>query len=86
MVVEAPALIIFLKTFLIATENSTSGLTHIMFFLVQTPPIFLPGKFPTWIVSCQLWLEGQVERLFGSHTFHPMSLDSNCQCDGTGQC
>ena len=59
MVAEAPALIIFSKTFLIATENSTSALTHIMFLLVQTPPIFLPGKFPTWIVSCQRWLGGR---------------------------
>ena len=58
MVAEAPALIIFSKTFLIATENSTSALTHIMFLLVQTPPIFFPGKFPTWIVPCQRWLGG----------------------------
>ena len=58
MVAEAPALIIFSKTFLIAAENSTSALTHIMFLLVQTPPILLPGKFPTWLVSCQQWLGG----------------------------
>ena len=30
-----------------------------MFLLVKTPPIFLPGKFPTWIVSCQRWLGGR---------------------------
>lgn len=29
---------------------------------------------------------GQVERPFGPHTFDLMSLDSNCQHDGTGQC
>ena len=51
-----------------------------------------PADFPSRKVShldCALperaW--GQVERLFAaSHTFNLMSLDSNCQGDGTGQC
>ena len=36
------------------------------------------------MVSERAW--GQVERLFGPHTFDLMSLDSNCRHDGTSQC
>ena len=50
-----------------------------------------PADFPSrkfsdkdCMLSRRAW--GQVERLFGPRTFDLMSLDSNCQHDGTGQC
>ena len=50
-----------------------------------------PADFPSrkvsdmdCMVSERAW--GQIERLFGPHTFDLMSLDSNCRHDGTSQC
>ena len=85
MVAEAPALIIFSKIFLVAAENSTSVLTYVIFPLVRTRPIFLPGKFPTWIVCCQRGLEGRSSVSLGP-TPSTLCLWINCQHDGTGQC
>ena len=50
-----------------------------------------PADFPSrkasdmdCMLSKRAW--GRVERLFGPHTFDLMSLDSNCQRNGTAQC
>ena len=50
------------------------------------PAVFPSSKVPDMDSTLSKMAWGQVERLIGSHTFDPMSLDSNCQCDGTGQC
>lgn len=49
-----------------------------------------PADFPSrkvsdmdGVLSKKAW--GQVEHLFGPNTFDLMSLDSNCQGDGTSQ-
>ena len=85
MVVETPALTIFSKTFLIAAENSISALTSIMSSSKN------PADFPSRKVSdmdCMLSERAweQVQRPFGPHSFDLVSLDSNCQHNGTGQC
>ena len=54
--------------------------------LCDLPRYVLPVTFSGMdcILSERDW--EQVERLFGPHTFDLMSLDTNCQHDGTGQC
>ena len=86
MVVKTPALTMFSKRFFDCSREFNFSLD-----VHYVPSSQNPADFPSRKVSdmdCMLseraW--GRVERLFGPHTFDLMSLDSNCQRDGAGQC